>query len=110
MNEHDNDVPMIPKHQAEMHDMNLVTQNGHTRTLAIVVVIVLAIVTIATALANVEMSKNYVSLTKTFVDNYTSRTEKWLETLLRMQNWNGSVTEGLNEKEQTGYVQQFQIP
>lgn len=103
------DVPMIPKHQAELHDMHLVHQNSNMKWLCIFVVAILAVVIIATSWANVEMSKNYVSLTKTFVDNYTARTEKWLETLLRMQT-GGSVLEGLNEKEPTGYIQQLPLP
>lgn len=106
----ENGVPMIPKHQAEMHDMHLVHENSNMKTLCIIVIIILAIVAIATAWANVEISKNNVNLTKTFVDNYTARTEKWLETLLYMETGKWTVTGVLNEEVQTRDIQQLPVP
>lgn len=99
MDENRTDVPMIPKHQAEMHDMHLVHVNSNMKIVCIVVAIVVAIMSIAYCVStNLLASK--------FVDSYTSRTEKWLETLLQMQGH----TEVLNEKVSSGDVQQLPIP
>lgn len=98
----DKDVQMIPKHQAELHDMHLVHVNSNMKTLCIVVAAVFAVAMIATSFA-------VVRLAEVFVDNYTSRTEKWLETLLSM-NSGYAATEVLNEKVSTGDVQQLPLP
>ena len=104
-----NDVQMIPKHQAEMHDMHLVHTNSNMKIVAIVIAIVLAVSVIASAYSIVSMSKAMVEQSKMFVDNYTARTDKWLSTLLQMQNGYPAM-EVLNEKVQTGDVQQLPLP
>ena len=96
------DVQMIPKHQAELHDMHLVHVNSNMKVLCIVVAVVFAVAMIATSFAVVRLSE-------VFVDNYTSRTEKWLETLLKMNNVH-PVTEVLNEEVSAGDVQQLPFP
>ena len=108
MSEPNRDVPMVPKHQSEMEKMHLTHMNTTMYRLCIIVAILFTIAIVATAWSNVEMSRSTVSLSKTFVDNYTARTEKWLETFLRVQT--GHATEVLNEKEKTGYIQQPEIP
>ena len=102
MSEH-KEVQMIPKHQAEMHDMHLVHVNSNMKTLCIIVAIVFAVAMIATSFA-------VVRLAEVFVDNYTSRTEKWLDTIQQMQMRYIMNTEVLNEKVSTGNVQQPPVP
>ena len=96
------DVQLIPKHQAELHDMHLVHVNSNMKTLCIIVAVVFAVAMIATSFAVVRRSE-------VFVYNYTSRAEKWLETMLRMQNGN-AATEVLNEEVSPGNVQQLPVP
>ena len=95
-----NDVPMIPKHEAEMHNMHLTHMNSSMRNLCIAVAVLFTIAIVAVSWAA-------VSVTRATVD--TARTEKWLETLTRMQAGHGT-TEVLNEKENAGYIQQPTVP
>ena len=108
MSEH-NDVPMVPKHQAEMEKMHLTHMNSSMRNLCVAVAVLLTIVVIAVCWATVNVTKATVEQSKVFVDNYTARTEKWLETFVWMQTGR-SPTEVLNEKENAGYIQQPTIP
>ena len=109
MSEVNHDVPMISKHQAEMHEMHLVHQNSNMKAVAIVLAVLLALAIIALAFTAVFMSKSMIDQSKVFVDNYTSRTDKWLSTLLQMQN-GYHPTEVLNEKISPGDIQQPPIP
>ena len=109
MSEVNHDVPMISKHQAEMHEMHLVHQNSNMKAVAIVLAVLLALAIIALAFTAVFMSKSMIDQSKVFVDNYTSRTDKWLSTLLQMQN-GYQPTEVLNEKVSSGDVQQLPVP
>ena len=102
MSEVNHDVPMISKHQAEM-------QNSNMKAVAIVLAVLLALAIIALAFTAVFMSKSMIDQSKVFVDNYTSRTDKWLSTLLQMQN-GYQPTEVLNEKVSPGDIQQPPIP
>lgn len=108
MNEQ-NDVPMIPKHQAEMEKMHLTHMNSSMRSLCIGIAILLTIVVVAVCWATVNVTKATVEQSKVFVDNYTTRTDKWLSTMIQMQN-GGRTTEVLNEKEEAGHIQQLPIP
>ena len=88
MSSENNDVQMIPKHQAEMNEMHLVHVNSNMKLVCVVVAILVTIMSVAYCIStNVLASK--------FVDSYTMRTEKWLETL----------TEVLNEKVSPGNIQ-----
>ena len=107
--EQNNDIPMVPKHQSEMEKMHLTHLNSNMRNLCIAVAVLFTIVVVAVCWATVNVTKSTVEQSKVFVDNYTARTEKWLETFVRMQSGQ-SVTEVLNEKEETGYIQQYKIP
>ena len=98
-----NDVQMIPKHQAELHDMHLVHVNTNMRTLCIVIAVVFAIAMISTAFL-------VTRLATVFVDNYTVRTEKWLETFMQMYAGKAPVTEVLNEEVSSGNIQQLPVP
>ena len=104
-----NDVPMIPKHEAEMHNMHLTHMNSSMRNLCIAVAVLFTIAIVAVSWAAVSVTRATVEQSKVFVDNYTARTEKWLETLTRMQTGHGT-TEVLNEKENAGYIQQPTVP
>ena len=109
MSEVNHDVPMVPKHQSEMEKMHLTHMNSSMRSLCIGVAILFTIAVIAVCWAAVKVTSATVEQSKVFVDNYTARTEKWLETFVRMQTGQ-SVTEVLNEKENAGYIQQPPIP
>lgn len=109
MSEDRTDVQMIPKHQAEMHDMHLVHQNSNMKIVAMILAGLLALALIALAYTSVSMSKSMIEQSKVFVDNYTARTDKWLSTLLQMQN-GYQPTEVLNEKVSSGDIQQLPIP
>ena len=109
MDESRTDVQMIPKHQAEMHDMHLVHQNSNMKAVALVLAVLLALSLIALAYTSVYMSKSMIEQSKVFVDNYTARTDKWLSTLLQMQN-GYQPAEVLNEKVSSGDVQQPPVP
>lgn len=108
MSEH-NDVQTIPKHQAEMNEMHLIHQNSNMKIVALAIAALLALSLITTAFSYVAMSKAMVEQSKVFVDNYTSRTDKWLSTLLQMQN-GYQPAEVLNEKVSSGDVQQLPVP
>ena len=86
-----NDIPMIPKHQAEAAMMHI------SRVIRCIVAIVIAFsITIAVCV--------YI-----FVAGYTSRTKDWLNTfnnLLRIP----AVTEAINEEEAAGIIQQLPLP
>ena len=109
MSEENRDVQMIPKHQAEMHDMHLVHVNSNIKVVAIILAVLLGLSIIATAYSAVSMSRAMIEQSKVFVDNYTTRTDKWLSTLLQMQN-GYQPTEVLNEKVSSGDVQQLPVP
>ena len=109
MDEDKYDVPMIEKHRAEMNEMHLIHTNSNIKWVAIIIAFVLAIAVVSYAISTIYMSKAMVEQSKLFIDNYTSRTDKWLSTLLQMQNGYPN-TEVLNEKVQTGNVQQLPIP
>ena len=89
MSEQRENVPMIPKHQAEKSMMHM---SWTIRWLVIGIIIGF--------LCMVGMS--YI-----FVSSYTSRTERWLNTYNDLV---ATITEVKNEKEETGIVQQLQVP
>ena len=107
MNECD-DIPMIPKHQSEMEKMHLTHMNSSMKNLCIAVAVLLVIALIAVCYTAVNVINATVEQSKVFVDNYTARTEKWLETFVRM--YNSQSTEVLNEKENAGHIQQPTVP
>lgn len=72
------DIPMIPKHEAEMMMMHMSHANRN-----------MAMVIIAVCAAMVLMA--YI-----FVTGYTSRTKDWLQTLTVIQQGNHAVTEVSN--------------
>ena len=86
-----NDVPMIPKHQAESEIMHM---SWAIKT--ILKIVIVFCITIAICV--------YI-----FVNGYTSRTKDWLNTFNNLLQ-NPAVTEGINEKEEAGNIQQLQIP
>ena len=86
-----NDVPMIPKHQAESEIMHM----SYAMKVILTIVVVFCI-TIAVCV--------YI-----FVNGYTSRTKDWLNTFDNLQKHYASV-EAENEKEEAGNIQQLQIP
>lgn len=104
-----NDVPMIPKHEAEMHNMHLTHMSSSMRNLCIAVAVLFTIAIVAVSWAAVNVTRSTVEQARVFVDNYTARTEKWLEALTLMQTGRGA-TEVLNEKEDAGYIQQPTVP
>ena len=71
-------IPKVPKYQAENTAMHLGRAN---RNLAIAVVCICVVFCIAITL-----------IVHKFVDQYTSRTDKWLETYARLTN-SPSITE-----------------
>ena len=83
MEENRNDVPMIPKHQAETMMVHLEIAN---RNIAIV-----AIVSVLAMVAAIII----------FVSGYTSRTKDWLNTYAQLQGGKPAATEvadGLHEQ------------
>lgn len=58
MSEVNHDIPMISKHQAEMHEMHLVHQNSNIKAVAIVLAVLLALSIIALAFTAVSMAKS----------------------------------------------------
>ena len=68
MEENKNDVPMIPKHQAETMMLHMEMANRNMMIVA---------VTFAIAM---------VAAIVIFVNGYTSRTKDWLNTLTNLQN------------------------
>ena len=107
MDENRNDVPMVPKHQSEMEKMHLTHMNSSMKNLCVIVAILMTIAVVAVSIAAVKVVNATVEQSKVFVDNYTARTEKWLETLVRM---NGVSPEVLNEKTETRDIQQPSVP
>ena len=107
MSEERNDIPMVPKHQSEMEKMHLTHQNSSMKTLCIVVAVLMTIAVVAVSIAAVKITNSTVEQSRVFVDNYTARTEKWLETFVRMH---GGSPEVLNEKTETGIIQQPSVP
>lgn len=107
MSEDRNDIPMVPKHQSEMEKMHLTHQNSSMKTLCIVVAVLMTIAVVAVSIAAVKITNATVEQSRVFVDNYTARTEKWLETFVRMH---GGSPEVLNEKTETGIIQQPSVP
>lgn len=109
MSNPNDDIPMVPKHQSEMEKMHLTHMNSSMRNLCIGVAILFTIAVIAVCWAAVNVTRSTIEQSKVFVDNYTARTEKWLETFVRMQTGH-NATEVLNEKENAGYIQQPTVP
>ena len=107
MSEDRNDIPMVPKHQSEMEKMHLTHQNSSMKILCIVVAVLMTIAVVAVSIAAVKITNATVEQSRVFVDNYTARTEKWLETFVRMHGGNPEV---LNEKTETGIIQQPSVP
>lgn len=89
MNE--NEIPMIPKHQAQADMMHM---SWTIRWLVVGIVIGFICMVIMA----------YI-----FVSSYNSRTEKWLKTYDALVN-RPPYTEVANEKNETGTVQQSAIP
>ena len=83
------DIPMIPKHQAEKQMMHM---SWTIRWLVIAIVIGFMCM---------------VGMAYIFVSNYTSRTERWINTYNQLVT---NITEVLHEKEETGNVQQPSLP
>lgn len=107
MSEERNDIPMVPKHQSEMEKMHLTHMNSSMKNLCIVVAVLMTIAVVAVSIAAVKITNATVEQSRVFVDNYTARTEKWLETFVRMH---GGSPEVLNEKTETGIIQQPSVP
>lgn len=102
-----NDVPMVSKHQSEMEKMHLTHQNSSMKNLCIVVCVLLVIALVSVSVAAVLIVNKTVELSRVFVDNYTFRTGKWLETFAMMVGVNPEV---LNEKTETRIIQQPSVP
>ena len=85
------DIPMIPKHQAESVLMHMSWAIKCIASVAIV-----SFITIAVCV--------YI-----FVNGYTSRTKDWLNTYNNLQR-KYAVTEGADEKEEAGDIQQSSLP
>ena len=107
MSNPNDDIPMVPKHQSEMEKMHLTHQNSSMKNLCIVVAVLMTIAVVAVSFAAVKVVDATVAQSKVFVDNYTARTEKWLETFVRMI---GGSPEVLNEKTETRVIQQPSVP
>jgi len=86
-----NDIPMIPKHQAESVLMHM--------SWAIRAIVAVSITFAITIIAVVVI----------LVNNYTTRTNGWLTTYNNLAN-RIAATEVVDEKEETGDVQQLPIP
>lgn len=87
----DNEIPMIPKHQAESQMMHMSRTNRW-----LVIAIIIGFIGM--------VLQAYI-----FVSSYTSRTERWLKTYNDLVN-RYAVTEVADEKEKTGIVQQSPFP
>ena len=72
------DIPMMPKHEAEMVMMHMSHANRNM------------------AIAIVAMCAAMVLMAYIFVTGYTSRTKDWLQTLTVIQQGNPAVTEVSN--------------
>lgn len=86
-----NDIPMIPKHQAEKQMMHM---SWTVRWLVIGIVIGFVCM---------------VFMAYIFVTNYTSRTKDWLNTYNMILN-RPATAEAVNEEETTGVIQQSPFP
>lgn len=91
MDNKQDDIPMIPKHQAQKEMMHM---SWTVRWLVIAVVIGFL---------------SMLGMAYIFVTGYTSRTKDWLNTYATLRN-NPAVTEVANEKEKTGIIQQSPLP
>ena len=91
MDEKENGVPMIPKHQAQAEMMHM---SWTIRWLIIGIIIGFLCMLVQACV---------------FVTSYTSRTERWLKTYDELVN-RTRVTEVANEEKETGTVQQSPIP
>lgn len=89
MSERKDEIPMIPKHQAEAQMMHM---SWTVRWLVIGIVIGFLCM----------VGQAYI-----FVSSYTNRTEKWLKTYDGLV---ASIMEVANEKEQTESFQQLPLP
>ena len=85
------DIPMIPKHQHQAEMMHL-SRTIHWLVIAIIIGFL-----------------SMLGTTAIFVNGYTSRTEKWLQTYNTLME-RTAVTEVANEKEETGVLQQLPLP
>ena len=86
-----NDIPMIPKHQAQAQMMHM---SWTIRWLVIGIIIGFLCM----------LGMAYI-----FVTSYTSRTERWLKTYDNLVE-RVNVTEVANEKDSTGNIQQLPVP
>ena len=91
MEQKQNEIPMIPKHQ---HQAEMMHMSWTIRWLIIGIIVGFMCMLI----------QAYV-----FVTSYTSRTERWLTTYNELVS-HMNVTEETNEKEPAGNIQQLQIP
>ena len=91
MQENKNDVPMIPKHQAQAEMMHM---SWTIRWLVIGIVVGFLCM----------LGMAYI-----FVTSYTSRTERWLDTFASMTK-QPAITEVTNEENPTGNIQQLPVP
>lgn len=92
MSERNNEeVPMVPKHQAQAQLMHM---SWTIRWLVIAIAIGFLCM---------------VGMAYIFVTGYTSRTKDWLNTYAQLRTAVG-ITEVANEEEKTGTVQQLPIP
>ena len=85
------EVPMIPKHQ---HQADMMHMSWTIRWLVVGIIVGFICMLV----------QAYV-----FVMNYTSRTERWLQTYNELANRIG-ITEVTNEKNKTGDIQQLPLP
>lgn len=86
MNEDRKDVPMIPKH---MHQAEMMHMSWTVRWLVIGIIIGFICMLIQACV---------------FVNSYTSRTERWLQTYNELAN-RPQIAEGTNEKNKAGDIQ-----
>ena len=91
MDEKQKEIPMIPKHQ---HQAEMMHASWTIRWLVIGIVIGFLCMVLQALI---------------FVCNYTSRTDKWLNTYDALVK-RVSVTEVANEENTAGNIQQLQIP
>ena len=91
MDEKQTEIPMIPKHQ---HQAEMMHMSWTIRWLVIGIVIGFLCMVLQALI---------------FVSNYTSRTDKWLNTYDALMK-RVSVTEVANEENTAGNIQQLQVP
>ena len=90
MEENREEVPMIPKHQAQAQMMHM---SWTIRWLVVGIIIGFVCMLLQTFI---------------FVSSYTNRTERWLNTYNELVN-RSQTTEAANEKNTTGDIQQLPI-